>query len=54
MTDTVPEISHRTYSAAVVEDKHVIIRYRTRAGEPKRWAECPSCGDVIDPESNDQ
>jgi len=39
---------------ATVEGRHVIIRYRTRAGESGCWAECPSCRDVIDTISNDQ
>jgi len=42
------------FCGATVEERHVIIRYRTRAGEPRCWAECPRCRDVIDPVSNDQ
>jgi len=43
-----------SFCGATVEERHVIIHYRTRAGKPRCWAECPSCRDVIDPVSNDQ
>ncbi|SEA39949.1 hypothetical protein SAMN04488065_2950 [Haloplanus vescus] len=32
-----------------VTEGYVILRYETTAGEPGVWAECPGCGEVVDP-----
>ena len=28
---------------------HVLIDYETEDGEPGVWADCPECGEVVDP-----
>jgi uncharacterized Zn finger protein len=28
---------------------HVLIDYETDSGEPGVWADCPECGEVVDP-----
>jgi len=28
---------------------HVLIEYETAGGEQGRWADCPECGEVVDP-----
>ncbi|OYR82212.1 hypothetical protein DJ84_11075 [Halorubrum ezzemoulense] len=37
---------------AAVQTQHEIIQYSTTAGELGRWAECPGCGEVVDPSSD--
>ncbi len=43
-----------SFCGETVTDRHVIIRYETAAGEPGLWAECPNCGEIVDPTSYDQ
>ncbi|EMA31922.1 hypothetical protein C444_07600 [Haloarcula japonica DSM 6131] len=31
-----------------IQHRHVLIAYET-GDEPRYWAECPGCGDVVDP-----
>jgi uncharacterized Zn finger protein len=28
---------------------HILIEYETASGEPGVWADCPECGEVVDP-----
>jgi len=32
-----------------VTDRHAIIHDETTGGEPGVWAECPGCGEIVDP-----
>lgn len=40
-----------SFCGAAITIRHVIIEYNTTAGEPDRWAECPNCGEIVDPVS---
>lgn len=37
------------HCGAVVASVDVLIEYETAEGEPAVWAECPDCGEVVDP-----
>lgn len=37
------------FCGAPVADRHVIIRYETEDGATGAWAECPECGEIVDP-----
>lgn len=43
-----------SFCGEAVEERHVIIQYETAAGELGRWAECPSCSEIVDPISDVQ
>jgi predicted RNA-binding Zn-ribbon protein involved in translation (DUF1610 family) len=43
-----------SFCGETVTGRHVIIRYETAAGEPGLWAECPNCGEIVDPISDAQ
>ena len=34
-----------------IPEAYLLIEYETEAGETGRWAECPECNEVIDPNS---
>ena len=42
-----------SFCGETVTDRHAIIHYETAGGEPGMWAECPDCGEIVDP-TNDQ
>jgi RNase P subunit RPR2 len=46
-----PEMMRGTCSfcGETVTGQHAIIQYETASGEPGVWAECPSCGEIVDP-----
>jgi RNase P subunit RPR2 len=45
-----PEMMRGTCSfcGETVTGQHAIIDYETASGEPGVWAECPSCGEIVD------
>ena len=38
-----------SFCGETVTGRHAIIYYETASGDPGAWAECPSCGEVVDP-----
>ncbi|TKX41382.1 hypothetical protein EXE41_18115 [Halorubrum sp. SD690R] len=51
MTPDNPETVRGTCSFCgdTVTGRHAIIEYETDSGRPGVWAECPSCGEIVDP-----
>ncbi|CDK37984.1 uncharacterized protein BN903_184 [Halorubrum sp. AJ67] len=51
MTSNNPEAVRGTCSfcGERVTGRHAIIHYETAGGEPGMWAECPGCGEIVDP-----
>ncbi|TKX36633.1 hypothetical protein EXE52_16290 [Halorubrum sp. CGM4_25_10-8A] len=51
MTPNNPETVRGTCSfcGETVTGRHAIIEYETASGEPGVWAECPDCGEIVDP-----
>jgi len=51
MTPNDPETVRGDYSfcGETVTRQHAIIHYETASGEPGVWAECPDCGEIVDP-----
>lgn len=45
--DTVP--SACSFCGKTITKHHVLIQYETTTGERGLWAECPSCGEIVDP-----
>lgn len=37
------------FCGATVTQRHVIIQYETAAGDVGVWADCPDCGEIVDP-----
>jgi predicted RNA-binding Zn-ribbon protein involved in translation (DUF1610 family) len=37
------------HCGTAVGSVHVLIEYETAEGEAAVWAECPGCGEVVDP-----
>ncbi|MBX0288487.1 hypothetical protein EGH22_19330 [Halomicroarcula sp. F28] len=35
---------------AAITESWLLIEYETTEGTTGRWAECPNCSDVVDPE----
>ena len=38
-----------SFCGETVTSRHAIIHYETAGGDPGVWAECPSCGEIVDP-----
>jgi len=38
-----------SFCGETVTGRHAIIHYETAGGDPGVWAECPSCGEIVDP-----
>lgn len=38
-----------SFCGETVTGRHAIIHYETAGGDPCVWAECPSCGEIVDP-----
>jgi len=38
-----------SFCGETVTGRHAIIQYETDSGDPGVWAECPSCGEIVDP-----
>lgn len=38
-----------SFCGETVTGRHAIIHYETADREPGVWAECPSCGEIVDP-----
>ncbi|MGQ3330652.1 DUF7837 family putative zinc-binding protein [Halorubrum sp. FL23] len=38
-----------SFCGETVTGRHTIILYETAGGGPSVWAECPSCGEIVDP-----
>ncbi|WP_439331102.1 DUF7837 family putative zinc-binding protein [Halorubrum ezzemoulense] len=38
-----------SFCGETVTGRHAIIRYETATGTPGMWAECPGCGEIVDP-----
>ncbi|WP_455549937.1 DUF7837 family putative zinc-binding protein [Halorubrum ezzemoulense] len=38
-----------SFCGETVTGRHALIHYETTDGDPGVWAECPSCGEVVDP-----
>jgi|AntRauMinimDraft_3_1070383.scaffolds.fasta_scaffold00475_5 hypothetical protein len=38
-----------SFCGETVTDRHAIIHDETTGGEPGVWAECPGCGEIVDP-----
>ncbi|WP_455549936.1 DUF7837 family putative zinc-binding protein [Halorubrum ezzemoulense] len=38
-----------SFCGETVTGQHAIIHYETAGGDPGVWAECPGCGEIVDP-----
>ncbi|WP_455768282.1 DUF7837 family putative zinc-binding protein [Halorubrum ezzemoulense] len=38
-----------SFCGETVTSRHAIIHYETAGGDTGVWAECPSCGEIVDP-----
>ncbi|WP_445972119.1 DUF7837 family putative zinc-binding protein [Halorubrum miltondacostae] len=38
-----------SFCGETVTDRHAIIHYETTGGDTGVWAECPRCGEIVDP-----
>ncbi|WP_206746944.1 hypothetical protein, partial [Halorubrum sp. C191] len=38
-----------SFCGETVTGRDAIIHYETAGGDPGVWAECPSCGEIVDP-----
>jgi len=50
-TNTETTLGSCSFCEAALKERHVIIEY-TIDDEPRCWAECPQCGEIVDPLSN--
>lgn len=49
MSDSDTNIGACPHCERALRERHVLIDYETDGGKQGVWADCPECGEVVDP-----